>query len=474
MMLDEIATVPGCYILAAPRIDLVEEQAARLRSLARSTALVVVVIHSRQPPRSVDRRLRQALAGAEGGHVVVVTTHEGLMGLTRDDFEGWHIRIDELPESAVASNVLGLGASWPALARRYDLAAGSGPGWSRMVLREDADALWMSQILTDVGKGLATPLNLARSRGRAVEVDLTAWEDAGVPGKLVRWRSIWSFAHLAGCASLKVAAAGYSGSIIGHATDRAGGVSVETVMVGGPRTGQPGIVIHYYTLHPGSTVWWDGHEGSRCVAAIGEHLRRVGFAGYWSCNASVEPYLRHQVGGTRISPRAAGTNALRDHTACAIVYSSKATGADEAVMAALDIDRTVVQAAREDEDLFQFVTRGAIRDPAYAGDYTIHVYSAGQAERLQARLLAGGYTNVALEAAAAAGIMDVVRPTSGGRKQGSEQAIETAAERKDRRRAQDTARKQRQREAERAEKIRAGMPLPRRGRPPRSIDCPAV
>jgi hypothetical protein len=467
-MLAEIATMPGCYILAAPRIELVEEHAAFLRSLVAGSALVVEVIHSGQSKRGVDRRLREALARTEDDHVVIVTTHEGLMGLTRDDFEGWHIRIDELPESAIVSGVLGLGVSWPALDRRYELRLGSEPGWSRIVPREDADALTMSQILTDDGKHLRKPLSLARSRGRAVEVNLGAWVDAEVPGKVMRWRSIWSFAHLSGCASLKVAAAGYSGSIIGHATAHAGGVSVEIMRVGSPRTGQPHIVIHYYTLHTGSTAWWNEHEGSRCIAVIGRHLQSVGFRGYWSCNASAEPYLRHSVGGTKISPRAAGTNAMRDYTTCAIFYSSKATSADEAVMAALDLDRIAIRTAREDEDLYQFATRGAIRDPAYGGSYAIHVYDVAQAERLQARLGIGGYEDVVIEPVASAGLMDVVRPIPACQKADPAAPVETADERKARKRAADTERKRRKRAADRTEKIASGIPLRGRGRPRRA------
>lgn len=372
-----------------------------------------------------------------------------------------------MPESAVAFGVVGLGASWPALERRYDLTAGSRPGWSQMVRRQDADTLGLNLIRADVANGLVTPLRLANSRGRAVEVDLGAWPDAEVPGKVVRWRSIWNFAHLIGCASLKVAAAGYAGSIIGHATACAGRVNVETVDLGAERTGQPRIVVRYFTMHPGSTVWWDGHEGSGCVAAIGGHLQRIGFDGYWACNDAIRPYLQHQVGGTWIKPRAAGTNVLRDRTSCAIVYSSKATSADEAVMAALDLDRVAVQTAREDEDLYQFATRGAIRDPSYAGSYTIHVYDLGQAERLRDRLGAGGYADVAVEAVPDAGIMDVVRPTS-TRKADPATSVETAAERKTSKRAKDAERKRRKRHADRAEMIRAGISPRGRGRPRRS------
>ncbi len=464
-MIFEIATVPGRYLLAAPRIDLLEEHAARLRELAKGSALVVIVIHSRQSERAVDRRLQQALAENADAHVVVLTTHEGLMGLTPIDTEGWHVRIDELPETAIVSDVVGLGASWPALRDRYDLVPALEAGWSRLVRRVDAEPLGLRQCLADVGASGLTKLHrLANSRGRSVEVNISAWADAGVSGKVVHWRSIWTVASLRGCASVKIAAAGYAGSIIGHATARAGGVHVEVVDLTARRTGQPRIRVHWYTRCPGSTTYWATHEGSACVAAISRHLQQIGFSGYWMANKAAAPYLRHQFAGTEISPRSAGTNTLRGHVSCAGVYSSKATRADEAVMAALDLDRRAIQIAREDEDIAQAVTRGAIRDLDYSGNYDVHVYDEAQATRLRDRLLAGGYDDVTLVPVPEAGIMDVVRPVASRGKQAAEEAIETAAERDERLRLAELERGRRRRAKARKDREEAGT-YRGRGRP---------
>lgn len=464
-MIFEIATVPGRYVLAAPRIDLLEEHAARLRDLAKGTALVVLVIHSRQSERAVDRRLQKALDESADAHIVVLTTHEGLMGLTSTDTEDWHVRIDELPETAIISDVVGLGASWPALRDRYDLVPASEAGWSRMVRRADVEPLGLRQCLADVGAtGLTKLHRLANSRGRSVEVNIGAWADAGVSGKVVQWRSIWTIASLRGCTSVKVAAAGYAGSIIGHATARAGGVHVEVVDLTARRTGQPRIRLHWYTRCPGSTTYWATHEGSACVAAIGKHLQRIGFRGYWMANKAAAPYLRHQFAGVEISPRSAGTNTLRGHVSCAAVYSSKATRADEAVMTALDLDRRAIQIAREDEDLAQAVTRGAIRDIDFSGVYDVHVYDEVQATSLRDRLLAGGYDDVTLVPVPEAGIMDVVRPVTPRGKQATEDAIETAAEREERLRLAELERGRRRRAKAKKAKEEAGT-YKSRGRP---------
>lgn len=471
-MIFEIATVPGCYLLAAPRIDLLEEHAERLRELAKGSALVVLVIHSRQSERAVDRRLQKALNKNADAHIVVLTTHEGLMGLTAADTEGWHVRIDELPETAIVSDVVGLGASWPALRDRYDLVPASQAGWSRLVRRVDAEPLGLLQCLADVGASGLTKLHrLANSRGRSVEVNIGAWADAGVPGKVVQWRSIWTIASLRGCASVKIAAAGYTGSIIGHATARVGGVHVEVVDLTARRTGQPRIRVHWYTRCPGSTTYWDTHEGSACVAAIGRHLQRIGFSGYWMANKAAAPYLRHQFAGTEINPRSAGTNTLRGHISCAAVYSCKATRADDAVMAALDLDRGAIQIAREDEDIAQAVTRGAIRDLDFSGDYHVHVYDEAQATRLRDRLLAGGYEDVSLVPVPEAGIMGVVRPVAPRGKQAAEETIETAAERDERLRRAELERGRRRRARAKKAQEEAGT-YRGRGRPKGSRSGP--
>lgn len=451
-MLAEIARHPARYLLAAPRTALVDEHVASLRSFGVSN---IDAIHSDQGIRgTVERRVRESL-DKTAEHIVVVTTHASVMGLGCGDVDGWHVRLDELPEAAIVSDSVGLAASWPSLAERYDLVAAKTPGWSALVPRPSTPTLGLGQLADDVAAVLVPMHRIAASRGRTVEVDLERWENAGAARCRVRWRSIWSVAALRGCASLQIAAAGWSGSLAERAAARDGGVRVDLKRVGSPRTGQPQIRIHWFTGHTGSTSWWETDEGERCLVRISQYLERVGFAGYWACNKSVRPYFAHRFAAPYCRPRMAGTNSLRHHASCAMIYSAKATPADGAIIDAFEIDRDVLCNTREDEDIFQMVTRGAIRDFDYDGPYEIYVYDAEQAERLRTRLIEGGYTDVAAEPVPEAGILDVERPAPRGA-QDAEIDPEAAARKLEAMRDQEAERGRRRRAAAKAVKIADG------------------
>lgn len=474
-IIEEMATTTAVCLFVVPRIDLLEEQIARLqaRAAAAGRSPTIVPVHSRVSgvKRNVVNHLRDAIEGAVDPHTVIATTHQAAMGLCPSDFEGLHVRWDENPEGATPSGSIGLATSWPAMRERYDLTPSRKAGWFRVCLRPGAKPISLDQIRGDVGaEKLAEFHRLVGSGGRVVEVDIGAWEDAGVPGAPpVRWRSIWSLAALGAAASVTVAAAGYPGSLADHALRWAGGVRVETVRVGGRRTGQPRIRVHYYTLHPGSTTWWKTKMGRACLVAISRHLEARGFDGFWAANADIIPFFTARVGGDECSPKLAGTNGLRHHTSCAMIYSAKATPDDEAVIDALGLDRDAIRDAREGEDLHQFLCRGALRDPGYAGEYDAFVYDIGQAERLRARLIADGFEDVTLVPVHEAGIMAVARPrkTSQGGKivfAVTSTTVETAAERAARLKAQDAERKRLKRADDAEAKKAAGTYRPR-GRP---------
>ena len=455
-MLAEMATRPAPYILAVPRIDLIDEHHTRFCEMF-THAPIIVPVHSRQGKAvPVDRRLREALEGATSPHTLVITTHAAMMGLEPSVFTGWNIRWDENPEAALVSGVVGLGASWHMMAALYDLVPGAEPDWCRVVPRPGVQPVTLSQ-------------HLAGSLGRIVEVDVGSWEDASLPKRKVRWRSIWSFAALAGCASLRVAAAGYAGSLADHAVRRAGGVHVEEIPLGDDRTGQPQIKIHWFAQHPGSTGWWRTDVGKRCLVAVSRHLEAVNFGGYWASNSAIEDFFFGRFEqAERVSPKLAGTNSLRDHTSAAMVYSAKATPDDVAIIAALRLDADAVQSSREDEDVFQFALRGAIRDRGYSGPYDVYLYDLGQAERLRDRLLSAGFDDVTLAPVVEAGIVDVVRAKKAQHpKAVADITPETAAARRERRRIKDAERKRRKRAETREAEKEAGH-LPRRGRPRRA------
>ncbi len=128
--------------------------------------------------------------------------------------------------------------------------------------------------------------------------------------------------------------------------------------------------------------------------------------------------------------------------------------------------REEVERARECEDIWQFVMRGAVRQSEFGGLYTVHLYDVQQAEVLAAMLREEGITDdVAVEPVAAAGILDVERPKPGPKEGAKAEASgKSFDEQKAERREADRERKRRQRGRERAEKAAAGT-LRGRGRP---------
>jgi hypothetical protein len=162
----------------------------------------------------------------------------------------------------------------------------------------------------------------------------------------------------------------------------------------------------------------------------------------------------------------AGSNPYRHHTSCAFIYSSKARPEDAILLDVFGLMREEVEHAREREDIWQFVMRGAIRMAEFDGTYTVHLYDLWQAEALARMLGEEGITDdVVLKPIDATGILDVEHPKSGP-KPGAKAPVSDKSfeEREVERRAGDRTRKQRQRERERAERETSGT-LRGRGRP---------
>jgi hypothetical protein len=145
-----------------------------------------------------------------------------------------------------------------------------------------------------------------------------------------------------------------------------------------------------------------------------------------------------------------------------MIYSAKAQEQDETAMRLFGISKEEVRASREDEDIKQFVLRGALREADFAGDFSVNLYDRRQAEMLRHYLLANGVADEVVVEWVDVGIGGIVKPAPGRRKETLTPQQE--AERRERAKAMDRARKQRKRSAERAEKNATGT-LRGRGRP---------
>ena len=166
--------------------------------------------------------------------------------------------------------------------------------------------------------------------------------------------------------------------------------------------------------------------------------------------------------GKHCQPKLAGTNRLDERTACTMVYSAKAQGQDETAMRLFGVSKEEVRASREDEDIVQFVLRGALREADFAGDFAVNLYDRRQAEMLRRYLLANDIADEVVVECVDVGIGGIVKPAPGRRK--GALTPQQEAERRERAREMDSARKRRRRAADRTAKAAEGT-LRGRGRP---------
>jgi hypothetical protein len=475
-MLGRMLDQPGLYLLAAPRTELLDEHAEWLGNEARARGVTVriEVVHAHQGRPDVPRRIADAAQRlSQEAHAILFVTHEALRSIDLSPFTQadapWHVRIDEIPD-ALASGTFKAPASAQYLASVYDLAPTATEGWWRATLKPDAPAPAALMADTHLRDLVAFDKRARPHQGGGVLVNVGDWRDATVKDRTVQWYSAWTPACLDGFASVEMAGANFWTSLCGLASQRLNAgqvVYVEERLGAGQRQGHPTVVLRYFTHgHAGSTKWWAEDAGNLCLNSVVRHLMTVRDLGYYSGNECVTSYFKgwlpHAVA---VRPKQAGTNALIHHTSCAFIYSNKAQDADDPIRVALGFTADEIQRARETEDVIQFVMRGAVRDPAFTGTYTVYLYDRTQADAMADYLRANGVTDdVRIEGVEEAGILDAQRPASRREKAALEAEAGSFAEREQARRDADKKRKRSKRAEQKAVKEANGT-LPKRGRP---------
>lgn len=392
---------PGLYLFVYPSIRLIEEQLAAFKA---ETQMRIVEAHSGAPGGgTVQNRLERHQAFFEANaidHAVVLMTHEGLMGADLSTFGKWHVRIDEAPNT-IQSGIVHAPASSDLLRRMVAIDPVGSQGWGQLRLL-DRTGGWRARANDDLFRPLAEMMKQA-SRQHGVFVDTLKWKDS------FGWCSIWPLATLDRCKSVKIAGASYPISLGAIVAKRWEGVTFTPKETVGAWTKEPTVRVHYFTQsHEGNTAFWKTPRGIRFIAKVCDFLAaKEPTLGFWAANDVVEPLLIGRLHGKPVSPKAAGLNRYDDETSCALIYSSKALDGDKPAKALFDITDEEIFRAREEEDILQFVMRGAIRRRDFDGDYDIYLYSKRQAELVAAKLYASGIgQSIDLVPEPGAGIMD--------------------------------------------------------------------
>lgn len=401
----EVIETPGFYLIFSPIIDLIEEQIKALR--LADPAIIVMEAHCevRGRRQRVQARLDEARKSVEGTshrRAVIFATHESLMTCDLSEFGNWHVRIDEAP-NAVQSGKINMGQSAAYFAATFDLERVG--KWS--LLRPKAGLGSWKETAQDTLLGDQANFIKAAQRPSGVFVNIVDWQDA----KSFEWCSVWSPTFLRHTRSVKIAGASYLESLSFRAVNKwwAEEVLFQPREIVRHRTGCPAISIHYFTqAHDGTTKLWEESIGRRFIKAICTYLtEQEPSLGFWSGNKVVRWLMEHRVNGEPLKPKQAGVNKFESAESCAFIYSSKPLDGDAPLRSLFEITDEQILAARETEDIFQFVFRGAIRRPEYDGAYRIYLHTRRQAEALKARIEETGIAqSVELVPVDAAGIMD--------------------------------------------------------------------
>lgn len=384
----EALGVPGLYLFCLPTIPLIEEQAKKFRALASGVLIIEARSGEGGGRGKVQRQLdnaRAEIAAAGITHAIVFMTHESMMACDLSGFADWHIRIDEVPNAVQTGKVtIGTLESRKFFRDSFTLDA-VGKDWAHAKLN-NAQGNWKDRAGDPLLNRLGEFFKLA-ARPQGAYVNVHSW--TGV--KEFQWVSLWSPTLLDHAASLKIAAAAYLDSLGYKAAKEWWGDEIveKTTEIGEPRTGWPDIRVHYFTEgHEGTSRFWDTSQGRKMIKAVCDYLvENAPDLGFWSGNEEVRKLMEWRVGGVLTKPKVAGSNEYRELKSCAFIYSSKALPGDAALSGPLfGMSEDDILAAREDEDIHQFVMRGVIRNETYGGDYDCYVYSKRQAEALAAKL----------------------------------------------------------------------------------------
>ena len=387
------------YVFAFPTIKLLKEQVVEFASATTDWHLVEVHCDDGQKG-AVHRKLSEAMEAAPASKVAILTTHAAVMSPQRPDFTGWHLRIDEAP-NAVQRGTVTMAVSRPYFQEKYRLNPLGVGGWS-LLEPISRDGNWkvierdtLASVLGELSKAVAGD----------IFVNVTTWDVDEF-----RWFSLWTPLDLGPCASIHIASATYQGSLgylIGseHLADS---LHFQPREVPYERSGWPTVGIRYFSEQEDSTASWSRSEGRERIKKVGRYLAtRVPHLGFWSANPDVAKLLeQHDIPGKQVMPLCAGQNEYRDRTSCAFIYSAKPSDDDQPLLDLFGLKPTQVRQAREDEDIFQFVMRGAIREKEFGENYEVYVYSAAQARRLEQRLIRDGMAaSVEVEPIADAGLI---------------------------------------------------------------------
>ncbi|WP_374274456.1 hypothetical protein [Brevundimonas sp.] len=389
-----MATRPARYIYAVDRTEVYPDRRKRIVNVPDHGDLTIKFLSSQPPYNHVVTRDFPIFIEKYGhlDHLIIMVTHEALKLIDHNYVRGqdFELIIDEDPKLWL-SGTMDLDASRPFWAATYDLEP-LGEGFSRLAIRGDGPSL-MSITRDELTQGLARFHNRVR-RGNVV-VDLGSWADLSTRLRL-NYFTIWDVRDLTAYVGVTILANAFDRLVSAHLIRTLyPEIELRPLDLGRDEAWAPRDLHINYVAHDhvaGSHFFGKTDEGEAAVLAWAKWVEGMvtDRNHFYAANKS----RRLDLPGVQVSPKIAGTNAYRDLTECSILYSAKASPAENSMFASLTngaIDREAVRRDREFEDLIQIVFRSSLRVAQDTRPVTVNVYDRDQAEFLQTYFRDAGF-----------------------------------------------------------------------------------
>ena len=395
---EKMASLPARTIYVVDRVEEFEKRRERIFHYADQALTNPVVrslsskSQSSTPGVSVTAEFPNQIARLSSfPHAILMITHEAmkLVDHTVVLNKGWQIIVDEDPKvwSHASFDIY---ASKPFWSATYNLSPFL-PGYS--VITTKADAPTFGEVFAD---DITRPLSAMHGRlgrGQTV-VNVETWDDLE-ERKVVSYFSVWDATELTVYDRVTVLANSFDTLVTFRLIQS---LYPQIALVPFPITRQTtslprDVTINYVADdHRAGTHFFSTDAGKLAVSEWASFVRDTVSEAhhYWCTNKARSLSLP----GERISPKIAGSNLYRRLTECSVLYTAKATQAENEVFSALTnglIDPETVMRDREYEDLVQIVFRSSLRMPEDTRPVTLNVYDREQAEFLRDYMASAGF-----------------------------------------------------------------------------------
>lgn len=412
---------PGRYIVVRDRVEAITEYQTQLYGMAVA-ANVDVRIHSivAIKGQSVRLNVEEIPEKYNVHHAIILITHRALMMCDFSGFSGWSIIIDETPV-VIDRQDLQTSQSRAFFEANYELETikngkDKPSGWSGVTLSkggwdmapadfENDDCFRMLRIFHERVTAASTapdnaPQRVARRAvdevQRAVIGSLDDWSDMD-DGRRWTWWSLWSPKQLKAFDSVEFMANAFDKSMTFEVLRNFNRDIdwIEVPLSAGRKFENRKVIVRHYTdSHVATATLFDTDKGQGYLNAIAKHQAKD--RQIWMTNDRHGDALA-MMGGLKLRPHQAGSNAYADQHAATAIYAVKPSSETRAMMHLLGVDPSVWTRSYEHEAILQFVNRTSIRDPKSTATVTFTVYDKEQADYLASYFRDQSHCDVSVE-----------------------------------------------------------------------------